>query len=113
MAMIELNEMNREKIAALIAKYKQVCDETLRYRDYEWKITAWVVALILGTSQLAAHESGPLTCLTRYVFISVVVVFLVAGCAHLKYVHDRLTGKLGSDSDFLTQRTLKQPLELS
>ena len=59
--MVEISgQISSDKVNALIAKYNHVCAESTRYRNFEWQITAWVVALLVGMAHLAVHEIGDL-----------------------------------------------------
>jgi len=85
------NPENREKVAALIARYNQIFADILRYRDMEWKIVVWAVALLAGVIALTGPGQRKLSVCMK----SSVVVFSVAigayGIWHLDYAHRRLT----------------------
>ena len=54
--MIDLSKLNdKDKVAILNNIYNQVHSETIRYRDLELKVTAWILAIqigVLGSTQI-------------------------------------------------------------
>ena len=90
--MMEISgQISSDKVNALIAKYNQVCAESTRYRGLEWQITAWAVALLVGTAHLVTQELDALSCRVQFAAILVVLATWAAGCCHLGYIHQRLT----------------------
>jgi hypothetical protein len=85
------NPENREKVAALIARYNQISGDIVRYRDIEWKIIVWVVALLAGVIALTRPGQPTLSACMKSLFVIFSVAVGVYGIWHLHYAHRRLT----------------------
>lgn len=93
--MFDMSEISeKEKVAILTTIFNQANSEIIRYRDLEWKVTAWIVAIQVGViSSLTALP------LNRYVLPNVArllycgFIFIVAayGIWHIIHVHRQLT----------------------
>ena len=79
---------------SIIAFYNHTQDEMLRYRDIEWKICYWTIALLAGT--IAAHKYlleiiHEYSFYTSYGFNTFTLLISTYGIWHIYFVHDRLT----------------------
>lgn len=79
---------------ALHEFYKQVHGEITRYRDMEWKVTAWTIALLAGVV-LAADKLPDGHVRTKAVLQTLMLVFVVLtigyGTWHIHFLHKQLT----------------------
>jgi len=85
------NAENREKVTALIALYNQTFAEVVRYRDMEWKITAWTVALLAGVIGATRFSKSPVTPCLRELLIVFSILVAAYGIWHVYYAHHQLT----------------------
>lgn len=82
-----------EKPNAIIALYNHTHDEITRYRDMEWKITAWIVGLIaaiVAVTHLAPIQSGHKSLVQTILGISTLVA-AGYGIGHILFAHKNLT----------------------
>jgi len=82
-----------EKARVIQGLYAIVQQEITRYRDYEWKITSWTIAIIGGivaaTQAIAFEDAHRGVVKTLLVVLTVVVAGY--GIWHLCFVHSKLT----------------------
>ena len=92
------------KRPAFLALLDQTHQEITRYRDMEWKVTTWTVALIAGAyaAERVTPQGGCLGCLSRFLLSAFTVLVGSYGCWHLYFLHRELTG----------QRRLRRKLEM-
>lgn len=81
-------------LKSILAFYNHTQDEMLRYRDIEWKICYWTIALLAGT--IAAHKYL-LEAIDNYIFYTCygfntfTLLISAYGIWHIYFVHNRLT----------------------
>ena len=82
-----------QRAAALLALYREAYSETRRYRDHEWKITGWTLAVIAGAIAIVAITEFPAS--IQPILKTLLSVFIVSaasyGSWHIHYAHARLT----------------------
>lgn len=83
-----MSENGRDDL--LISLYSQTYGEITRYRDMEWKIWYWTVALMAGIVSLA-RLSGVELSAVRWFLSGVVIILGVYGIWHIRFVHIQLT----------------------
>lgn len=85
-----------DKTTVLKMLHDQFNQEITRYRDYEWKLVLWSLALSWGAflaSKLHIHDfSDPLLrFLSDLLLIGIVILGTILLCTHLLFVHGELT----------------------
>lgn len=80
------------KPSVILSLYEQAYSEIKRYRDMEWKITAWVVALIAGIItfiRLITFQPEHKYLIQIILIISIIVI-MAYGIGHILFVHEKL-----------------------
>jgi hypothetical protein len=82
-----------QKVDVVLKLYDHTQAEITRYRDIEWKITGWVVAVLAGIITLVKVKVFPAAGQPILQTILSIVSLVVAayGIWHIHYVHDSLT----------------------
>jgi hypothetical protein len=85
---------NKDQVPIILSLFNHVNSEITRYRDLEWRVTAWVVAIIAGVT--ASPHLASLTKLSYYCgmkLFATLFVFATAGYGiwHIIYIHKQLT----------------------
>ena len=90
--------------------YKQVYGEVVRYRDMEWKVSLWTLALLSATTAIKYPSAALPQCfnwMAKVAVIAFIVCVAIYGSWHLHFIHRELTGQRNS------RRTLERSLGLS
>jgi len=83
-----------KKISILSDFLNQVNSEITRYRNYEWQITVWIVAIqigLLATLKIIPIEDYDNECFIRIIYLVLILLVCGYGFWHIVYVHKRLT----------------------
>jgi hypothetical protein len=86
------NKENREKVASIIALYNHTFSEIVRYRDLEWKITAWSIGLLAGVvAVIKWFDFETIPCGFRTLITIFSITTAVYCVWHIHFVHKQLT----------------------
>lgn len=77
----------------MLALYNQTHSEITSYRDIEWKILGWILAILAGVITLVKinvflAQDKPIL---QTILSIITVVIAIYGIWHIHYVHDKLT----------------------
>ena len=90
--------------------YKQVYGEIVRYRDMEWKVAIWTLALLSATTAVKFPGAAMPQCI-NWMAKAAVIIFIacvaIYGAWHLHFIHMELTGQRN------TRRQIERSLGLS
>lgn len=84
----------KDKVEIINNLFNQANSEIIRYRDLEWKITAWIVAIQIGViSSLSIIEINKYCnqSLAKLLYFLFIVIVCGYGIWHIHYIHNKLT----------------------
>lgn len=84
-----MEKLQNEKLTPLVALYQQFFEETRRYRNMEWKILLWTIALMAGI--VAVTRSVPVQSAHKPYVQTLLWIFTIGAAAygiwHIWFVH--------------------------
>jgi hypothetical protein len=86
-------EQEQRTVQVLLAVYNAVNSDVTRYRDYEWKITAYIGVVLVWTITMISGTRVPLDpsrCLARFFWLFITLGVYGFGLAALRHVHRSL-----------------------
>ncbi len=88
---IQLTDSDRAR--ALVALYNHIHSEITRYRDMEWRILTWTVALLAGIVTVSKGLGLPdqLRMVLKTLLFVFTILAAVGGSLHIHFAHVNLT----------------------
>lgn len=80
-----------DELKVLLTTYEICAREITRYRDYEWRITAWTTVVLVGISAAASGLGLTLQANSGLQVIMTIIAIVVCGFGawHLHFAHVR------------------------